>query len=65
MKMREIREMSREELKKKLRELEIELIKLRTKVRSGGAVKNPGAIRQIRKDIARIKMVLCEKRWPS
>uniref|UniRef100_A0A7J2TGW0 Large ribosomal subunit protein uL29 n=1 Tax=Archaeoglobus fulgidus TaxID=2234 RepID=A0A7J2TGW0_ARCFL len=57
--------MSREELKKKLRELEIELIKLRTKVRSGGAVKNPGAIRQIRKDIARIKMVLCEKRWPS
>ncbi|MEM4472197.1 MAG: 50S ribosomal protein L29 [Archaeoglobaceae archaeon] len=60
--MKEIREMSREELKKKLRELEIELLKLRTMVRSGGAVKNPGRIRQIRKDIARIKMALCEKR---
>jgi large subunit ribosomal protein L29 len=60
--MREIRELSREDLKKKLRELEIEFIKLRTKVKSGGAIKNPGAIRQIRKDIARIKMVLCERK---
>lgn len=59
--MKEIREMSREEQKKKLRELEMELLKLRTLVRSGGAVKNPGRIRQIRKDIARLKMVLCER----
>lgn len=61
MKMREIREMSKEELVKKLRELEMELLKLRTLVRSGGAVKNPGRIRQVRKDIARIKMALCER----
>lgn len=59
--MREIREMSREEQMKKLRELEMELLKLRTLVKSGGAVKNPGRIRQIRKDIARLKMVLCER----
>ncbi len=59
--MREIREMSKEELVKKLRELEMELIKLRTLVRSGGAVKNPGRIRQVKRDIARIKMALCEK----
>ncbi|MEM2345961.1 MAG: 50S ribosomal protein L29 [Archaeoglobaceae archaeon] len=58
--MREIREMSREEMKKKLKELEIELLKLRSLVKSGGAVKNPGRIRQIRRDIARLKM-LCEK----
>lgn len=60
--MREIREMSKEEQKKKLKELEIELLKLRTLVRSGGAVKNPGRIREIKRDIARFKMVLCEKR---
>ncbi|MFN3383344.1 MAG: 50S ribosomal protein L29 [Archaeoglobaceae archaeon] len=53
--------MSKEELVKKLRELEMELLKLRTLVRSGGAVKNPGRIRQVRKDIARIKMALCER----
>lgn len=53
--------MSREEKLKKLRELELELLKLRTLVRSGGAVENPGRIRQIRKDIARLKMALWEE----
>ena len=52
--------MSREEMEKKLKELEIELLKLRTLVRSGGAIKSPGRIRQIRRDIARLKM-LCGK----
>ncbi len=61
MKMREIREMSREEKLKKLRDLELELLKLRTLVRSGGSIENPGRIRQIRKDIARLKMALCEE----
>ncbi len=59
--MREIREMSREEKLKKLRELELELLKLRTLVRSGGSVDNPGKINLIRKDIARLKMALCEE----
>ncbi len=59
--MKEIREMSREEKLKKLRDLELELLKLRTLVRSGGAVENPGRIRQVRKDIARIKMALWEE----
>ncbi|MEM3928332.1 MAG: 50S ribosomal protein L29 [Archaeoglobaceae archaeon] len=61
--MREIREMKREERLKKLRELEMELLKLRTLVRSGGAVKNPGRIRQIRRDIAKLKTALCEEGW--
>ncbi|MDI9645220.1 MAG: 50S ribosomal protein L29 [Archaeoglobales archaeon] len=39
----------------------MELLKLRTLVRSGGAVENPGKIRAIRKDIARLKMALCEE----
>lgn len=59
--MREIREMNREEKLRKLRELELELLKLRTLVRSGGAIENPGQIRQIRRDIARIKTALREE----
>ncbi len=61
MKMSEIREMSREEKLRKLIELENELIRLRTMVRSGGALENPGAIRSIRRDIARIKTALREE----
>jgi len=61
MKMDEIRKMSREEKLKKLRELELELIRLRTMVRSGGSLENPMAIRNIRKDIARIKTALREE----
>ncbi len=59
--MKEIREMSREEKLKKLMELENELIRLRTLVRSGGALENPGQIRAVRKDIARIKTSLREE----
>lgn len=61
MKMREIREMSREEKLKKLRELENELLRLRSLVRSGGALENPGQIRAVRRDIARIKTSLREE----
>ncbi len=61
MKMKEIREMSREEKIKKLRELEMELLKLRTLSRSGGALENPGRMRAIKKDIARIKLSLAEE----
>ncbi|ADB58403.1 50S ribosomal protein L29 [Archaeoglobus profundus] len=61
MKMDEIRKMSREEKLKKLKELELELLKLRTKKRSGAGLENPMAIRNIRKDIARIKLALREE----
>ncbi len=59
--MEEIRKMSREEKLKKLRELELELLKLRTLVRSGGSIENPMRIRNIRRDIARIKTALREE----
>ncbi len=61
MRMDEIRKMSREEKLKKLRELELELLRLRTLVRSGGSLENPMAIRNVRKDIARIKLALREE----
>ncbi|MCS7122150.1 MAG: 50S ribosomal protein L29 [Archaeoglobaceae archaeon] len=63
MKMKEIREMSREDKIKKLKELEIELLKLRTMIRSGGSLESPGKVRAIRKDIARLKMALCEENY--
>ncbi len=53
--------MSREEKLKKLRDLELELLKLRTLIRSGGAIENPGRIKQVKKDIARIKLALWEE----
>ncbi len=55
--MDEIREMSREEREKKLRELRAELMKLRSIVKSGGRLDNPCRIREIRKTIARILTV--------
>lgn len=58
--MKEIREMNREEITKKLSELENELLRLRTLVKSGGAVENPGRIKIIRKDVARLKTALKE-----
>ncbi len=61
MKMKEIREMKREDKIKKLRELELELLKLRTLSRSGGALENPGRLKAIKKDIARIKLSLAEE----
>ncbi len=61
MKMKEIREMSREDKIKKLRELEMELLKFRTLSRSGGALENPGRMRAIKRDIARIKLALSEE----
>jgi large subunit ribosomal protein L29 len=61
MKMEEIRKMSREEKLKKLTELENDLLRLRTLVRSGGAIENPGMVKAIRKDIARLKHALAEE----
>jgi len=51
---REIREMPAEERKKKLEELRTELVRLRTRVQSGGTIENPMRIREIRRTIARI-----------
>jgi len=65
MRMKDIRKMDREEKLKKLRELEIELLKLRTKKRSGARLENPMAIRNIRRDIARIKLALKEEGYET
>ncbi len=60
--MSEIRSMSKEDREKKLSELRVELMKLRTKVRAKGSIENPKAIREIRKTIARILTVQNEEK---
>jgi len=61
LRVREIREMTPEERRKKLRELRAELSRLRTMVRAGGAVENPMRIKELRKAIARILTVMREE----
>ncbi len=56
----DIRKMSPEERIKKLNELREELIKLRLKAEMG-TLENPGAIRAIRKTIARILTIMHEE----
>ncbi|MDF2957333.1 MAG: Ribosomal protein L29 [Candidatus Alkanophagales archaeon MCA70_species_1] len=62
LRMDEIRKMSDAELREELRELSMELLRERTKIAAGGALENPGRVREIRRTIARIKTVLEERR---
>lgn len=59
--MKEIREMDPEERQKKLQELNTELRKLKTTIKAGGAIENPGRIRLIRRTIARFHTVNSEE----
>jgi large subunit ribosomal protein L29 len=59
--MKDLRKLSEEDLEKKLNELKLELLKERGNVEMGGNVKNPGKIKIIRRDIARILTLKREK----
>ena len=60
MKMNKIKEMSSPDLEKELGELKTELFKLRFSLATNG-LDNPMKIREVRKDIARIKTVLRQR----
>lgn len=60
MKARELKELSEEQLKSKLAELNLNLFNHRFTAKTGH-LENPSVIRQTRKDIARIKTILTEK----
>ena len=60
MKISKINEMSSPELEKELGELKNELFKLRFSLATNG-LDNPMKIREVRKDIARIKTVLRQR----
>jgi large subunit ribosomal protein L29 len=57
LRVKDIRAMSSIERKRKLLELRNELMKMVATVKSGGAVENPGRIRELRRAIARILTV--------
>jgi large subunit ribosomal protein L29 len=52
--LNEIKEMDSNEREVRLRELQIELSKLRAMIHAGGALEKPSRVREIRKAIARI-----------
>ena len=61
MKPSEIREMSIDEIEKKLRELRLELAKERGVLTMGASIENPMVIRNLRRDIARLLTIKKEK----
>ena len=60
MKIKEIRDLSQEELQQKNRELVDEFFKLRMR-HASGQLDSPATLGRLRKDIARIRTVLAEK----
>ena len=60
MKAQDIREMTAEELNAKLKELKSELFNLRFQ-HAINQLENPHKIADVKKDIARVMTVLCEK----
>lgn len=58
LRMLEIHEMSSEEKQEKLQVLRTELTRIKTTVKAGGAVENPGRAKLLRKTIARIMTVI-------
>lgn len=57
LRIKDIRTMPPRERRKKIVELQAELVRLKTMVAAGGSVENPARIREIRKTIARILTV--------
>jgi len=63
--VKDIRDMSSEDRKKKLTELQTELVRLKTMVKAGGSIDNPARIRELRKAIARILTIQNEPAKPE
>jgi ribosomal protein L29 len=57
MKYKELAAMDREERSKKMKELELEIIKLNSQVHTGTPPKNSGQLRKMKKDLARIMLI--------
>jgi large subunit ribosomal protein L29 len=59
---KEVRSMSSEDRRKKVAELQTELVRLRTMVKAGGSIDNPSRIRELRKTIARLLTIESEQK---
>jgi large subunit ribosomal protein L29 len=55
--LKDIRNMSSEERRKKVTELQTELVRIRTMTKAGGSIENTARIRELRKAIARIHTI--------
>ena len=55
--VKEIRGMSSYDSQKRLRELQTELVRLKTMIKAGGAIENPSRVSELRKAIARIHTI--------
>lgn len=60
MKIKELRELSNKELEGKIRKDKKELFNLRMK-QATGTLENPSKIRELRKDVARMKTIMRER----
>jgi large subunit ribosomal protein L29 len=56
----EIREMTPDQRKEKLEEIKTELSKIKTLIKAGGSVENPGKAKALKKAVARIETVINE-----
>lgn len=66
LRVKEIRNIPREERIKRLNEFRTELLRLKTMVKAGGTVENPARIKELRKTVARILTIEHEpKREPK
>jgi large subunit ribosomal protein L29 len=61
LRMDEIRNIDNEERQERVQELRTELIKIKTMIKAGGSVENPGRAKALKKTIARILTVINEE----
>ncbi len=57
----DVRNLSEDELKEKLRDLKTEIMEEKGQIETGGFADNPGRIKEMKRTIARIKTVLNER----
>lgn len=61
LKSKQIREMKKEDIEKKLKEIKLELFKEKGKIDVGGVADNPGKIKALKRTIARVLTIQKEK----
>lgn len=62
MKLKGLRKLSKKELKKRLEELRADILKERSNLGGGNVPENPGRIKKMKRDVARILTVLNERK---
>lgn len=65
MKIKELRQTTESELKNKMEDLKVELMKLKAQSKMGASPKSPGLIKKSKRTIARILTILNEKKSAS